>query len=91
MLLSGIVLLKIAVTLMVVIGLSWVAEHVSPKLAGILAGYPHGIAIVLYFIGVEQGVDFAARAAIYAIGGLAANVVLSYVYFRLCQTNCAKN
>ncbi|MEZ5716417.1 MAG: hypothetical protein R3D85_15410 [Paracoccaceae bacterium] len=72
--LSGLIVVKIAVTLGVVVGLSLVAEHVSARLAGILAGLPHGIAIVLYFIGLEQGVDFAASAAMAAVGALAANL-----------------
>jgi hypothetical protein len=85
MVLTGILIAKIAVTMVVVVGLSLIAEHVSTRLAGILAGYPHGIAIVLYFIGLEQGVEFAAQASIYAIGGLAANILLAYVYFLICR------
>ncbi len=77
--------------MVVVIGLSIIAERVSPKLAGLLAGYPHGIAIVLYFIGAEQGVEFASRAALYAIGGLSANVALCYAYSRLCRTRSLAN
>ena len=82
---SGILVAKIVVTMIVVVGLSLIAEHASARLAGILAGSPHGIAIVLYFIGVEQGTEFAARASIYAIGGLTATVLFVYVYFRLCR------
>lgn len=85
MLLSGILIAKIAVTMAAVVGLSLIAEHISARLAGILAGYPHGIAIVLYFIGLEQGVEFAAAASVYAIGGLGANVLLAYVYHRLAR------
>jgi len=84
--LSLILVLKIAVTMIAVVGLSLIAEHLSTRLAGILAGFPHGIAIVLYFIGIEQGTEFAAQASIYAIGGLAANVLLAYAYFLLCRS-----
>ena len=73
---------KLAVTMLAVVGLSLVAERMSPRLAGVLAGFPHGIAIVLYFIGVEQGVEFATRAAGFATAGLGANVVLAYAYAR---------
>ncbi|MDQ2089406.1 hypothetical protein [Marimonas arenosa] len=72
--LSSLVLVKVAVTLAVVVGLTLIAEHVSARLAGLLAGFPHGIAIVLYFIGHEQGVGFATAAAMAAVGGLAANM-----------------
>lgn len=81
---SAILFAKIAVTMLAVVGLSLIAEYLSTRLAGILAGYPHGIAIVLYFIGIEQGAEFAAAASITAIGGLGANVLLAYVYARLC-------
>ncbi|MCV6625262.1 MAG: hypothetical protein OIF38_04150, partial [Cellvibrionaceae bacterium] len=91
MIFSGLFLIKIAITLAVVIGLSVVAERVSPKIAGILAGYPHGIAIALYFIGVEQGASFAAQSAVYAIGGLAANLAMCYAYFRLCNARTWRN
>ncbi len=82
---SSLILVKIAVTMVAVVGLSLVAERISTRLAGVLAGFPHGIAIVLYFIGVEQGAVFAAQAAQFAIAGLGANVVLAYTYARLCR------
>ena len=44
-------MLKIVITLLVVISLSLVAERLSARWAGLLAGYPLGIAIVLYFPG----------------------------------------
>ncbi len=81
--LSSLLLVKLAVTMLAVVALSLVAERLSTRLAGVLAGFPHGIAIVLYFIGVEQGAEFAARAAGFATSGLAANVVLAYSYARL--------
>jgi hypothetical protein len=77
--------IKIGISMAIVIGLSLVAERASPRLAGLLAGYPHGVAIVLFFIGLEQGSDFAAHAAIYAIAGLAANVTLAFVYSLACR------
>ena len=73
---------KILVTMTVVTGLSLIAEYASPRLSGILAGYPHGVAIVLFFIGMEQGADFAARAAVYTLAGLAANVAFAWAYWR---------
>ena len=81
--LTSLLLVKLAVTMFAVVGLSLVAERLSARLAGVLAGFPHGIAIVLYFIGVEQGVDFAVRAAGFATAGLGANVVLAFAYARL--------
>ncbi len=82
---GDLLLIKLAVTMVAVVGLTLVAERVSTRLAGVLAGFPHGIAIVLYFIGVEQGADFASRAAGFATAGLGANVVLAFTYGWLAQ------
>jgi len=76
----SLLLLKLVVTMVAVVGLSLVAERLSTRLAGVLAGFPHGIAIVLWFIGTEQGAEFAARAAGFATAGLGANVVLAWTY-----------
>lgn len=76
---------KILVTVLVVLGLAYIAERISAKVAGVLAGYPLGIAIVLVFLGLEQGVGFAAQAAQYAILGLLANLTLALCYWRLAQ------
>jgi len=75
-------LAKLLVTVAVVVALSLVAEYASPRLSGLLAGFPHGVAIVLFFIGVEQGVDFAAAAAVYTLAGLAANAGFAWGYWK---------
>ncbi len=72
---------KILVSIGAVVGLSLVAEHVSPRVAGILSGYPLGSAIALFFIGVEQGPDFAATAAVHTLAGFSASLVLAWGYY----------
>lgn len=74
---------KILVSVTFVVGLSLVAENVSPRIAGILAGYPLGAAISLFFIGIENGQGFAAQGAVYTLGGLSASLVFVYFYFRV--------
>jgi len=66
------------VTVLGVLSLSAVAEKVSPRLAGVLAGYPVGSAISLGFYGVEFGADFAGRCASHNLAGLVASP-LSYL------------
>jgi hypothetical protein len=63
-------LLKIGLSMAIVIALSLIAEHVRPRVAGILAGFPLGLALSLFFYGQEQGADFAAASAPYALLGL---------------------
>jgi len=72
---------KIGVTVGMVLALSLVAERVSPRLAGVLSGYPLGAAIALFFIGLEISPEFAARSAVYTLAGLAASQVFVYCYF----------
>lgn len=74
-------LLKLFVSVFVVVGLSLVTEYVSPKVAGILAGYPLGAAIALFFFGLEIGPDFAAQSAVYTLAGLVATQAFVYFYF----------
>ena len=52
---DSLLLAKIATAIIAVVGLSLVAERVSPRVAGILSGYPLGTAIALFFIGIELG------------------------------------
>jgi hypothetical protein len=80
------ILLKIAITVIVVTTLSLIAEHISPRAAGILSGYPLGSAIALFFIGVEQGAVFAGQSAIYNVAGLAALLFFMFVYYLVSRS-----
>ncbi len=74
---------KLLVTIGTVLALSAVAERVSPRVAGVLSGYPLGAAIALFFMGVEIGPGFAAQSAVYTQVGLVALQIFVYVYFRV--------
>lgn len=75
-------IIKLLVTIVVVVGLSSIAERVSPKVAGVLAGYPLGSSIVLFFFGVEHGAKFAAQSAVYMTAGLVAELIFLFCYFK---------
>ena len=72
---------KIGATIGMVLALSLVAERVSPRVAGLLSGYPLGAAIALFFIGLEISPEFAGRSAVYTLAGLAASQAFVYGYF----------
>jgi len=74
---------KILTSIIFVVALSVIAENVSPKVAGILSGFPLGTAIALFFIGIENGKDFAANSAIYTLSGFSASLVLVYFYYKI--------
>jgi hypothetical protein len=76
-------LVKVGVAVVMVVGLSVLAEVVSPRFAGVLSGYPLGAAISLFFMGLEISPDFAAQSATYTITGLIATQMFAYGYYRL--------
>lgn len=65
----SLLLVKALVSVAMVLALSLIAERASPRVAGILAGYPLGNALSLFFIGYELGPQFAADSALYAQAG----------------------
>ncbi len=79
------ILIKILITSGIVIGLSLIAEKVSPKMAGILSGLPLGAVIVLFFIGLEQGTEFGAQAGIAMVLGLSSSLALLTAYWLASQ------
>ncbi len=76
------ILVKIAVTSAMVLALSSISERVGTRAAGILAGFPLGIAISLFFIGVQQGAPFAAASAVSTLGGLGSTLVFCFAYWQ---------
>lgn len=71
--------------MLAVLGLSFVAEKISVRLAGLLSGYPIGTAIILHFYGLEYGAGFAAEAALFNLCGLLASLCFAYTYYRAAQ------
>lgn len=72
---------KIFCAAMVVVTLSLVVEYMSPKWAGVFSGFPTGTAIILYFYGLEYGIEFAGHSAIYNMVGLVAMQMFLFGYY----------
>ncbi|WP_163560648.1 hypothetical protein [Halomonas sp. NO4] len=73
-------LAKLLVSIGIVLGLSVIAERVSTRVAGLLAGYPLGTAIALFFIGLEISPAFAAESAVFSLAGFTATLALGGGY-----------
>lgn len=71
---------KLIATLTTVLALAALAERVSPRIAGVLAGFPLGTGIALVFIAIEQGPGFASAAAPGTLLGFIAAQVLAALY-----------
>lgn len=69
------------VATVVVVGLSLISEHISPRVAGIISGAPTGTAITLFFLGLSQGPQFAANSAIFNMAGMVAMQSLLFFYY----------
>ena len=74
---------KLLVSVGIVLGLAAIAERLSPRIAGLLSGYPLGTAIALFFIGLEISPDFAADSAVHTLAGFTATLALGGGYL-LC-------
>ena len=81
-LLQGLTLVKMGSAVLMVLGLSLVAEHASPRLAGVLSGYPLGAALCLFFYGYEISPEFAAESSIHTLAGLSATAAFAFGYWR---------
>ncbi|QJQ96857.1 MULTISPECIES: hypothetical protein [Halomonadaceae] len=73
-------LTKLLVSISIVLGLSAIAVRVSTRVAGLLAGYPLGTAITLFFIGAEISPAFAAQSAVHTLAGFTATLGLGAGY-----------
>ena len=77
-----ILFVKIFVSIILVLTLSAVAENISPRAAGLLAGYPAGAAITLFFFGLDISPEFASDSAVYTMMGLVATEAFVFCYFK---------
>lgn len=71
---------KLITTLISVLALAALAQRVSPRVAGILGGFPLGTGIALVFIGFEQGPEFVREAAPGTLLGFVAAQVMASAY-----------
>ena len=76
---------KILVTFLTVVLLAKVAERMSPRHAGLLAGFPLGTAIALYFFGWQQSPQFAADSAVFTLSGLTSAICLAFGYWQVIK------
>lgn len=64
----------------VVLALSAVAERVSPRVAGILAGAPHGTVLVYFFVGRDMGTAYVVDSTAYGIASFTATIAFMVAY-----------
>jgi hypothetical protein len=77
----NLIILKTVITIGLILCLAWIAEKASPRIAGILSGYPIGSALVLFFYGIQVGPGFAVATVPYNLLGHVSALVFVYFYF----------
>ena len=73
-------LAKLGLSVSMVLGLSAIAVRASPRIAGLLSGYPLGTALALFFIGLEISPTFATQSAVHTLAGFTATMALGAGY-----------
>ena len=73
-------LAKLGLSVSMVLGLGTVAVRASPRIAGLLSGYPLGTALALFFIGLEISPAFATQSAVHTLAGFTATMALGAGY-----------
>ncbi len=86
MMLDALFVLKFVVAVATVLITTAIAERINPRLAGIIAGLPQGSAIGLFFFGLEQSPEFAAKSAVFVLAGMVAMQTGVYCYYRVSKS-----
>lgn len=73
-------LAKLGLSISMVLGLGTIAVRASPRVAGLLSGYPLGTALALFFIGLEISPTFATQSAVHTLAGFTATMALGAGY-----------
>lgn len=76
-------LVKMGTVILITVVLSVLAEVTSPRLAGILTGFPLGAAVSLFFMGFEINPGFAAESSLHTSTGVAATITFAFAYYRV--------
>lgn len=75
------ILIKAVSVILMVLGLTYIAEHVSVKASGILSGLPTGSIITYIFFGIEFGTKYVQDVSLYNINGLISNLLFCVGYY----------
>ncbi|MBT6121384.1 MFS transporter [bacterium] len=72
--------LKTIISIVAIYGLIFISER-NPKLGGLLAGLPLGVGIMIFFYGIEQGIDFVILGIPYGVSGLVSMLAFTIGFY----------
>ena len=64
-----------------VIALTWLAERVSTRVAGIVAGAPQNAVLVYFFVGRDMGIPFAVESVPHGVASFTATIAFVLAYY----------
>jgi uncharacterized membrane protein (GlpM family) len=64
-----------------VLGLSFLAERVSTRIAGIVAGAPQNTVLVYFFVGLDMGVEHVVSSTPHGIASFSATIAFVLAYY----------
>ena len=67
----------------IVLGLAAVAERVSTRIAGILAGAPTSAVLVYFFVGQDMGISYVVESVPHGIAAFTATLAFVLTYYRV--------
>jgi uncharacterized membrane protein (GlpM family) len=65
----------------IVIALTWLAERVSTRAAGIVAGAPQNAVLVYFFVGRDMGIPFAVESVPHGVASFTATIAFVLAYY----------
>lgn len=77
---------KIFISIFIVFVLAEISKRANPQIAGMVSGLPLGTGLSIYFISMEQGIDFTLSGIPWGIAGLAASLVFCLVYLLISRS-----
>lgn len=83
--LTPIFFIKFIVAVSSVVILSDLFERMNPKVASVLSGYPVGVALSLFFFGLENGAEFASQSALFNIVGIVTFLAFITIYYAVAK------
>lgn len=82
------ILIKAVTVICMVLALTYIAENISVKLSGMLAGFPTGSIVTYAFFAIEFGTAYVTDVALYNIYGLVANLCFCLSYYFSSYYKC---
>jgi uncharacterized membrane protein (GlpM family) len=65
----------------IVLCLTWLAERVSTRIAGIVSGAPQNVVLVFFFVGRDMGISFVTKSAPHGVAAFTATIGFVLAYY----------